>query len=132
MTNTMKLLRWIRTYVGGVPGENPVCMNWFEYTNGVQLFMNDILGSAAVLLPSLDEEQIKTLAHSIADKLIILGKHQMREELLPTELWDTESYRFLLTITPAIGRDYFNSLCELQDTEEYNKQLDWWLNHFPN
>jgi hypothetical protein len=94
--------------------------------------MNDILGSDAVLLPSLDEEQIKTLAHSIADKLIILGKYQMREELLPTELWDTENYRFLLTIRPAIGTDYFDSLRELHDTKEYNEQMDWWLNHFPN
>jgi hypothetical protein len=128
----MKLKRWIGTYVKGEPGENHVCRKWFENTSGVPLYMNDILGSAAVLLSSLDEEQIKTLARSIADKLIILGKYQMRELPLPTNLWDTENYRFLLTIRPAIGTDYFDSIRELQDTGEYHEQLDWWLHHSPN
>jgi hypothetical protein len=129
--NKQTLKKWTGIYAKGTPGENPVCTKWIENTSVVQLFINDILGSAAVLLPSLNEEQIKMLARSIVDKLIILGKHQMREELLPKELWDTESYRFLLTITPAIGRDYFDSFPQLQDTKEYQDQFEWWMEYSP-
>lgn len=129
---TNKLKNWIGKYAKGVHRENPVCKNWFGYTNGVPINLKDIHGITTTLFQTLTEEQIKVLARSIVDKLVILGNHQIRKELLPKELWDTENYRFLLTITPAIGSDYFDSLSDFQHTDEYKRQLDWYLNHSPN